>query len=191
MKKVGLAVMAVTMMCVLLGCTNYAKKYDKNTIVIKNNDSIVEVAVEDFEDSSIKEEELTSYVEQQIDDYNNENGNNKIKKKSIDTEDMSKVKLVLTYKDMESYNGFNSQECTLDDFSNIKESELKGTYTSAEGKSVKYADLEDTAKAKVLILSEAVNVVLGGDVLYYNSEVSVKDGVISTTGKDDAVIIFK
>lgn len=191
MKKIGLAVMTVTMMCVLLGCTNYAKKYDKNTIVIKKNDSIVEIAVEDFKDSSIKAEDLTSYVEEQINDYNNNNGKNKIKKKSIDTEDMSKVKLVLTYKDMESYNGFNSQECKLDNFSNIKESELKGTYTSAEGKSVKYADLKDADKAKVLIVSEAVNVVVSGDILYYNSEVSVKDGVVTTTGKDNAIIIFK
>lgn len=191
MKKVSLVVIVVTMLGVLSGCTNYAKKYDKNTIIVKKNDSIVEVAVENFEDSSIKEEELTSYIEEQIEAYNDENGKKEIKKKSIDTSDMSKVKLVLTYKNIESYNSFNLQECKLDDFSNIKESELKGTYTSAEGKSVAYKDLEDVDKAKVFIVSEETDIVVSGDILYYNAEVSVEDGIVTTTGEDNAIIIFK
>lgn len=190
MKKVAFVVMAVTMICVLFGCGNYAKKYDKSTVIVKKNYSVVEVAVENFEDSSVKEEELEDYVKEQIQTYNDENGN-KIKKKSIDTDDMSKVKLVLTYKDIESFNGFNLQECKLGDFSDMKESELNGTYTSAEGKSVKYKNLKDVDNASVFIVPEATDVVVSGDILYYNEEASVKDGVVTTTGKDKAIIIFK
>ena len=178
-------------MCVLPGCANYAKKYDNNTIIIKKNGSVVEVAVEDFKDSSVREEELTSYVEEQIQSYNDANGKGAIKKKSINTDDMSKVKLVLTYKNIESFNGFNLQECKLDDFSNIKESELNGSYTSSEGKKVEYNDLQDIDKAKVFIVPEAADIVISGDVLYYNEEVSVKDDIMTTTGKDNAIIIYK
>lgn len=191
MKKMNFVTIAVMMMCVLSGCANYANKYDKSTIIIKKNNSIVEVAVENFKDSSVKEEELASYVEEQIQSYNDENGKGKIKKKSIHTEDMSKVKLVLTYKNIESFNGFNLQECRLDDLSNIKESELKGSYTSAEGKKVEYKDLRDIDKAKVFIVSEAADIVVSGDVLYYSEEASFKDGIVTTTGKDNAIIIFK
>ena len=40
-------------------------------------------------------------------------------------------------------------------------------------------------------MSEKTDVVVDGDILYYNKEVSVKDGVATTTGKNDAIIIFK
>lgn len=191
MKKMNFIIIAVIMMCILSGCANYANKYDKNTIIIKKNNSIVEVAVEDFKDSSVKEEELISYIEDQIKSYNDENGKGKVTKKSINTEDMSKVKLVLAYKNIESFNGFNLQECRLDALSNIKKSELKGSYTSAEGKKVEYEDLQDVDKANVFIVSEAADIVVSGDVLYYSEEASLKDDIVTTTGKDNAVIIFK
>ncbi len=191
MKKMNFMIIAVIMMCVLSGCANYANKYDKNTIIIKKNNSIVEVAVENFKDSSVKEEELISYIEDQIKSYNDENGKGKVTKKSINTEDMSKVKLVLAYKNIESFNSFNLQECRLDALSNIKKSELKGSYTSAEGKKVEYEDLKDVDKANVFIVSEAADIVVSGDVLYYSEEASLKDGIVTTTGKDNVVIIFK
>ena len=147
--------------------------------------------MEDFKDSSVGGEELTSYVEEQIHSYNDANGKGAIKKKSINTDDMSQVKLVLTYKNIESFNGFNLQECKLDNFSNMKESELNGSYTSSEGKKVEYNDLQDIDKAKVFIVSEAADIVVSGDVLYYNEEVSVKDDIVTTTGKDNAIIIYK
>lgn len=191
MKKIQLIFVTVMAVFVLSGCTNYAKEYDKNTLVVKGNDSLVEIAVENFKDSSVKAEELSAYIKEQIEAYNNEHGRNMVKDKSIDTEDMSKVKLVLTYKDMESYNGFNLLECTLEDFSNVKESDLKGTFTSADGKAVKAGDMENVQKAKVLIMSEATDVVVKGDILYYNKEVAVKDGVAVTSGEENAIIIFK
>lgn len=191
MKKIHLMAMMVMMLCVLSGCTNYAKKYDKNTLVVKGNDSLVEIAVEDFKDSSVKVEDLSTYIDEQVEIYNKNNGKKVVKKKSINTEDMSNVKLVLTYKDMESYNGFNLLECKLDDFSNVKESDLTGSFTSMEGKTVKIADMKETKKAKVLILSEAANIVVSGDILYYNKEVSVKDETVTTTGDGNAVIVFK
>ena len=190
MKKMQLAVMAAAI-CLLSGCSNYEKTYDKNTLGVKKNDSIVEIAVENFEEASVKEEDITAYVEEQIAAYNDKTGKKSVKQKSINTEDLSKVKLVLTYKDLDSYNDFNLLDYKLDDYSNIKETELKGTYTSAENKEVKFKDLENVDKAKVLIVSQATDVVVSGDILYYNKEASVKDGVITTSGEENAIIIFK
>lgn len=191
MKKIQTVIIAIMIMCVLSGCTNYVKEYDKNTLVVKRNGSLVEIAVEDFKDSSVKAEDLSAYIEEQIETYNSGQEKKMIKNKSIETEDMSKVKLVLSYKDMESYNGFNLLECTLDDYSNIKESELKGTFTSAAGNEVQSGEMENVDKAKVLIFSEAADVVVKGDILYYNKEVSVKDGVAVTSGEENAIIIYK
>ncbi len=191
MKKTQLLFAIVLVMGMLTGCTNYVKDYNKNTLIIKGNDSLVEVAVEDFSESSVTDMDLVAYIEGQIEDYNSKQDKDMVKSKDLITEDMSNVKLVLTYKDIESYNGFNLLDCTLADFSEVDEEQLKGTFTSADGKSVKVGKMEDTKNAKVLIMSEATDVVVDGDVLYYNKEVSVKDGVATTTGKDDAIIIYK
>lgn len=190
MKKIQLVILTVAMVGVLTGCGSYAKKYDKNTLIVKGNDSLVEVAVENFKDSPVKEENLTEYVKEQIDAYNEENGK-KIKQVSIDTEDMSNVKLILTYKDIESYNDFNLLECTLDKYSEMKASKLDTTYTSADGEKVKFEDLKKVKKAKVLMISEAIDVVIDGKILYYNKEVKVKNDIATTSGKKKAIIIYK
>lgn len=191
MKKIQLVMTVILAAGILSGCTNYVKEYDKNTLVVKRNGSLVEVSVEDFKGSSVKAEDLTAYVEEQVEAYNTEHGKKMIKNKAIETEDMSKVKLVLSYKDMESYNGFNLLDCTLSDFSSVQGSELKGSFISAEGKEVKAGDMENTEKAKILIFPAAAEVVVKGDILYHNKEVSVKDGVVVTSGEENAIIIYK
>lgn len=191
MKKIGLVLCFVLLMSVMTGCTDYAEEYDKNTLVVKGNGSLVEVAVEDFSESSVTAMDLTAYIEKQIDTYNTEQDDEVVKNVTFLTEDMSKVKLVLEYENIDSYNGFNLLDCALADFSELEENELKGSFTSANGDSVKVSKMEGTKKAKVLVMSQATDVVVDGDILYYNKEVTVKDGVATTSGEDDAIIIFK
>ena len=190
MKKFQIIMIAL-LLCMLSGCTNYAKKYDENTLVVRKNGSLVEVAVENFTDSAVGASDLEAYIEGQIEDYNEEQGEKLIKNTSMDTEDMSHVKLVLTYNNMEAYNGFNLLDCVLDDFSNVASEDLKGTFKSLSGETVKVSDMEGTDKAKVLIFSEAANIVVNGDILYYNEEVTVTDDVVITNGESKAIIIFK
>ena len=191
MKKILLVLSMVLVLGALMGCTDYAEEYDKNTLVVKGNGSLIEVAVEDYSESSVTPEGLSVYITEQIDEYNDAQGKDMVERDDLVTDDMSKVKLVLKYKDMDSYNGFNLLDCTLADFSDVDEKDLKGTFTSADGKSVKVGKMEGTKKAKVLIMSEKTNIILDGNVLYYNKEVSVKDGVVTTTGKGNAIVIFK
>lgn len=191
MKKILLVLSMVLVLGTLTGCTDYAKKYDQNTLVVKSNGTLIEVAVEDFSESSVTPEGLSVYITEQIDQYNDTQDKDMVEKDNLITEDMSEVKLVLKYNNMESYNDFNLLHCTLDDFSDVDEKSLKGTFTSVDGKSVKVGKMEGVKKAKVLIISEKMDIVLDGTVLYYNKEVSVKDDVISTTGKGNAIVIFK
>lgn len=190
MKRIHCAVLLVICMYVLTGCGTVAKKYDKNTLIVGGNGSLTEVAIEDFKGTSVNADNLETYIEEQIDQFNGEQGN-VVKKTFLDTEDLSKVKLVLKYKDMTAYNGFNLLECQLDSFENMKEDDMRGVYTSVDGKSVKYAELSEMDKTKVLVLSEATDVVIKGKILYYNEEVSIKDDLITTKGDKNAIIIFK
>lgn len=192
MRKIKLAIVFVLAVSCLTGCASDAKKYDKNTVIVKKNGAMEEIAVEDYTDSSVQAEDLKTYIEEQITSYNDENGKNSVKKQSLDTEDMSKAKLLLSYKSMDDFNGFNSLECSFAGIEDVKESDLTGSFKSAEdGKSAKKADILESKKAKVVTLSEKTNVVVKGTLLYYNDQVTVKDDVISTTGKENAIIIFK
>lgn len=189
MKKKHLFLMFAMSACLLNGCGNVAKKYDANTLIVKKNGVITEVAVENFKDSSVKSEDLEAYIDEQIDSFNAENGKT-VKKKHIDTDDMENVKLEIQYKDMQSFNAFNLLECSLDSYDNLKD-EVKGEFASVDGDKVKADQMQDVEKANVLILTEKTDVVVKGKILYYNNQVKVKDQVVSTTGKDDAIIIFK
>ncbi len=191
MKKITYILSMILLLGAMTGCANYAEDYDKNTLIVKKNGSLVEVAVEDFSETSVKADALSVYITEQIDNFNEKQDKKVVKSKDLLTEDMSKVKLVLEYKDIDSYNGFNLLECKLADFSDVDEKELKGTFTSADGKSVKVGKMKGTKGAKVLIISEKTDIILPGDVLYYNKEVSMKKGVASASGKNYAIIIYK
>lgn len=172
------------------GCTNYAKKYSKNTVVVKGNGSIVEVAVENYKGTKVKAEDLTAYIDEQIDSYNEENGSG-VKKKKLLVEDMSKVKLVIKYNGIDDYNNFNALECTLDDYSNVDKDLLTGTFYDEAGKEVKVKKFENTDKAKVLIISEPTDIVINKKILYYNDQIKYKNGVMTASGKKNAVVIYK
>ncbi len=190
MRKLKRIAGLIVVVGMLTGCTNYAKQYDKNTLIVNRNGSIVEVSVEDFKDSKVKAEDIESYVSEQIDNYNSNVGKG-IKMVSIDDEDLSHVKLVISYDDVNSYDAFNLLEYTLTDVNDIAEENLTGSYTSAQDKKAKPSDIIAEGKGKVMIISEATDVVVKGSILYYNDEVSVKDGVATTSGKKSAVIVFK
>lgn len=190
MKKLKMTAMLVLLIGILTGCTDYSKQYDSNTLIVNRNGSLVEVSVEDFKDTSVSADNLTSYIQEQVDAYNMDNGN-MIKVQSIEAEDMGHVKLVLSYKDIDSYDAFNLLEYSLDDIEDVKDSDLTGSYTSSEDVKINPSDILAEDKGKVLKLSEATDVVIRGSILYYNDEVTISDGVAVTSGKKDAVIVFK
>ena len=190
MKKLhGLAIM-ICLAGLLTGCDNYAKQYDVNTLIVKGNGSLLEVSVEDFKDSSVDADGIKTYVEEQVDAFN-ENSESDIKIKSINTEDMSHVKLVLSYKDIESFDSFNLLDYSMVDIDDAKEADLTGSFTSSEDKKTSPSDIMNESKGKILTVTEATDVVIKGNILYYNDEVSVKDGVATTSGNKNAIIIFK
>lgn len=190
MDRICEMVMMVLLVSLLTGCGSVAKDYHENTLIINRNDSVIEVAVEDFQNSQVKQEELETYIKGQIDAYNETNGK-KIRMQSMDCEDLSQVRLVLSYTDMDSYNGFNEQNCVLKEYADVEVGSLKGTYTSPEGTQIKMEELGELNNARVLMVEESIDIVIKGEILYFNEEISVKDQIATSTGNGTAVIIFK
>lgn len=190
MKKIQIVWIGAILIFLLTGCSNYTKKYDKNTLIVKGNGSLMELSIENFKDADVSSENIASYIEEEIDDFNDKHGA-KIKEKKLDAKDLKHVKLLLSYKDMKSYNNFNGLDYVLEDYKDVKESKLTGKFQSGNQEKVKVEDFEKVKKAKVLMISEPIQVVVKGDVLYYNDAVSMKEDILTTNGKDVAIIIFK
>ena len=190
MKRINLAAIALVCIIIFAGCSAKPEEYEKNTLIIGKKGTLTEVAVEDFTGSPVKADEVKSYVEDQVSSYN-EGKDHAIEVKSINTEDMSKVKLVLTYKDIAGYNAFNELNCVLDAYSNVDPNALNGTFSSPAGGSFNLSDIADPDNAKVLQIDEAKDIVIQGTILCWNDEVSVKDDIATTSGNGTAIIIFK
>lgn len=190
MKKIQ-KLLGVCLLTVLLsGCGDIASSYDRNTLIIKGNGSILEVAVEDLQNLGVSEEDIASYIVQQIKDYKEKSGKS-VNEMMIDASDLSKVRLVLEYEDMESYNGFNEADNRLISYQEATDADLKGSYTSASGEQINVTGLKDASKAKVLLVTDATDIVVKGEILAWNEEVTLSEDVATTSGNGTAVILYK
>lgn len=187
--KQGLLIAGIVLSTVLLsGCTGGVDSVTTNTMTIHKDGRIEDVSVEDFSDGDYSMTDLEQFVTDEVADYNAEHGEDSIVLEKLQTED-SMAKLQLTYQDMEAYNAFNHTEYVLKD---AADAELSGELIAAEddATTVKVADVDLTG-LKVLEISDAMDIICKGRVLYYNSYVTQVNGTFTANGEGIAVIVFK
>lgn len=61
-------------MCMLMAACGTKLDVQENTIALQRNGKILEAAVETFDQSYYKEDELNSYIQNAVDDYTAEHG---------------------------------------------------------------------------------------------------------------------
>ena len=172
-----------------------AKKYEKNasvyTLIMKKNDELIEVAIEDYSETNIASDDISEYVKGQVKIYNSDMEKPTVKVKNLNTKDLTQVKLVLAYKNMHAFNEFNLTNYQMDKLNNIKEEILKGNYTSKDGETISFSDIKEKDKLQAIIIDDIANIAFYGSVLYYNEEVILHDDIATTSGEDMAVIIYR
>lgn len=172
---------------VVTGCGYELDAVSENTMTIKKDGTIVDVSVEDYSDGNYSMTELETFVTDEIAEYNNKHGENRVILDYLNT-DNNIGKLQLSYSGMQDYNRFNHTEYELSDISDVK---LSGNFVSAEnGGSVAAADIQQSG-LQVLRICDAMNVVCKKKVLYYNSFVTEQDGTYVLSGEGEAVLILK
>ena len=87
----------------LAGCgTDYYTK--DSTVFVAKNGSVVSTDVEDFDTAAYKQDDLQSYVDKSIDDYNKKNdGSIKLKKLTVEKK---KASLTMSYASTDEYTVF-------------------------------------------------------------------------------------
>ena len=202
MRKRMVALSCCIGMCMLMAACGTKLDVQENTIALQRNGKILEVAVETFDQSYYKEDELNSYIQNAVDDYTAEHG-----KKSVSvTESMveeKKAYLTLQYENAETFQDFSGIEC----FSgSIVEAQSAGydfeqdfypvTDGKADKKTVRGSSLLEDDDLKVLIVKENSDLIVPGKIAYVSTEGTevTSEKQVNVTQKqqdtDESVLVY-
>ncbi len=157
----------------LAGCGK-SLEADRDTVYIQKKGNVVSAAIADFDKDYYDEEELKNYIEERVADYQEEHGEDTVSIDEFSVED-GIARLFIKYSSCEEYQNFN--DVTLfsgtipqalaegysfeEDFTEIEDGEAAGSV-----KKDAVTDLD----AKVIILSEKVDVKVDGAIRYVSSQ---------------------
>ncbi|MFU0827168.1 MAG: Lipoprotein [Lachnoclostridium sp.] len=198
MKKFLLYAMLALCLIFSAGCNKKDKvitadKVKNNTILVKNDGSVQDAIVEAFDKDYYSLDELKSFAMEQIDKYNQANGENSIVMDSLDLSDGNAV-LILSYSSLDHYNAFNKAETILTTTADALRSDLKlpDAYLSAKDGSYVSPDVAlKNEKYMVLILNEKTNVIVDGTIKFFaNGKMNGKSD-FETGSEEQSVIIYK
>ncbi len=162
------------------------EKADTNTVFVLKNGKIVSTDIEAFDEKTYDKEKLEAYVDDVIDTYNKENGENSLKKKAYLVEN-NIATLVLEYANADIYEAVNGVELFA---GTVKEAQKAGYSFDCgfakmvDGKAVA-ATSEDFVGGEdyqVLIIKSNTKVVLPGEVCFVSTQ------NISKVGEDYVLI---
>lgn len=202
MKKRMAALGCCIGMSVLLGACGAKLDVQENTIALQRNGKILEAAVETFDQSYYKEDELNSYIQNAVDDYTAEHGKKSVSVTESKVEE-KKAYLTLQYENAETFQDFSGIEC----FSgSIVEAQSAGydfeqdfypvTDGKADKKTVRGSSLLEDDDLKVLIVKENSDLIVPGKIAYVSTEGTevTSEKQVNVTQKqqdtDESVLVY-
>lgn len=202
MRKRMVALSCCIGMCMLMAACGTKLDVQENTIALQRNGKILEVAVETFDQSYYKEDELNSYIQNAVDDYTAEHGKKSVSVTESKVEE-KKAYLTLQYENAETFQDFSGIEC----FSgSIVEAQSAGydfeqdfypvTDGKADKKTVRGSSLLEDDDLKVLIVKENSDLIVPGKIAYVSTEGTevTSEKQVNVTQKqqdtDESVLVY-
>lgn len=195
MRKMVLAAVVLSML-LLSGCHKEALHIgdlEKSTLLIRDNKSIQAGFVENFSKKYYNEDELESFVKEQIKEYNEENDTDidldgfKVKGK--------KAYLLMSFPDMETYADFIQVENVVERFDDALDSmELPEKFSSMKEEGEKAADeIKNPKNYTIAIIKEDIDVTVEGEIAYYTGGAILNNRKIEAQADGDkyTVLLFK
>ena len=162
----------------------------------------IAAAVETFDQSYYKEDELNSYIQNAVDDYTAEHGKKSVSVTESKVEE-KKAYLTLQYENAETFQDFSGIEC----FSgSIVEAQSAGydfeqdfypvTDGKADKKTVRGSSLLEDDDLKVLIVKENSDLIVPGKIAYVSTEGTevTSEKQVNVTQKqqdtDESVLVY-
>lgn len=202
MRKRMVALSCCIGMCMLMAACGTKLDVQENTIALQRNGKILEAAVETFDQSYYKEDELNSYIQNAVDDYTAEHGKKSVSVTESKVEE-KKAYLTLQYENAETFQDFSGIEC----FSgSIVEAQSAGydfeqdfypvTDGKADKKTVRGSSLLEDDDLKVLIVKENSDLIVPGKMAYVSTEGTevTSEKQVNVTQKqqdtDESVLVY-
>ena len=202
MRKGMVALSCCIGMCMLMAACGTKLDVQENTIALQRNGKILEAAVETFDQSYYKEDELNSYIQNAVDDYTAEHGKKSVSVTESKVEE-KKAYLTLQYENAETFQDFSGIEC----FSgSIVEAQSAGydfeqdfypvTDGKADKKTVRGSSLLEDDDLKVLIVKENSDLIVPGKIAYVSTEGTevTSEKKVNVTQKqqdtDESVLVY-
>lgn len=198
MKKILLYAILALCLVFAVGCKKKnrvitADEVESNTILVKNNGTVQAATVETFDKNYYNLDELKSFVTEEINKYNQKNGQDSIVMDSLTLKDGNAI-MILTYSDMKHYNAFNKVESTLTTAADALGRDLKLPEAYLSAKDGAYASPDVALKNDdymILVLNEKTNVIVDGTIKFFaNGKMSGKSS-FETGSEEQSVIIYK
>lgn len=197
MKKVMFVLLATLLLVGVTGCGKNkisisAEDVTTNTIVIKKDNTVQSSIVEDFDRDYYNKEELEEFIEKEVTDYNEKNGEDQIKMHSIHIKD-KKASVVFNYHDIEDYSEFNEINAKLLTTKQaLQEESISSVLEFVDAKNGDTVSRETAfskENATVLVIQEPLDIRIDGTILYYSNVVK-SDKILETSGENIAVVVF-
>lgn len=202
MRKRMVALSCCIGMCMLMAACGTKLDVQESTIALQRNGKILEAAVETFDQSYYKEDELNSYIQNAVDDYTAEHGKKSVSVTESKVEE-KKAYLTLQYENAETFQDFSGIEC----FSgSIVEAQSAGydfeqdfypvTDGKADKKTVRGSSLLEDDDLKVLIVKENSDLIVPGKIAYVSTEGTevTSEKQVNVTQKqqdtDESVLVY-
>lgn len=198
MKKVTLIVLSTLMLVVATGCGKdndsiTAKNVTKNAIIIKKNNTVQSSVVEDFDKDYYSSQELEEFIEEEMADYNGKHGKDAVAMDSIHITDQ-KASVVFNYKSIEEYaefNNVNAHIVTMEEASSNEDiNQIAEFIDYKTDETVEKMTALSNPDAKVLIVEEALEIKLAGEIQYYSNADKTDKNVLQSNGNGITVVVF-
>lgn len=197
MRKVALIVVSVAMIIVAAGCNKkedsiHAKNVHNNIMVLTKDLTVQASSVETFDKDYYDKEELQSFMEKEIAEYNSECGKDKVKLDSLYVK-KGMASQVLNYQTIKDYAEFNNTETNIFTMNKALEEKMVGkgdTFLDFQtGKKVAVEEWSVDG-AYVLQINEPYELRINGKILYYKNA-SKEEGNLKIDPGQKAYVIFK
>lgn len=181
----------------------------ESTIGINGDGTVSEVVIESFDQDYYSLSELTDYVNEQVDAFNQANPQEQPENRKADAGEITAVtvqdvsedteektaRLALDYLNMDVYNLFNGtglefldmEEAVLDE----RIAALADLISVKTGEEIAFSEIAGSEKLHVICTDEPLRIRTGGKIVYYSKAVSLIDAKTALTADGQSVIVFK
>lgn len=196
-KPLYFILVAIMGACCITGCKKGTSlklsDVNESTILLLGSGGVQSASVEEFDKSYYDKDELKDFIKEDIAAFNSEDGN----KDAVKLEDFNVsdniAKVLLTYKDIDLYNEYNSSDIQVLTMEEAVEQDifpdtLKDVIDSSD---VAKADVTENSEYMVVVANEVMDIKTEGKIKYYSEAMLLNEQTAQSVEGKETIIVYE